>query len=157
MVAHIGPTGPAHIGLTGWPTLDLQGWPTLDLQVWLTLELQGGPRWTYRVGPRWTYRGGLRYKQRLASSRFKYVLLLLWDLKESTMFYLSKLLFDKFALIALGKKISDQRFKPKKKFWLIYFLRENIVKSLITNTSKEFIKCCILHFLIMECCRYLVV
>ena len=30
------------------------------------------------------------------------------------------------------------------------------VKLLITNTSKEFIKCCILYFLIMECCRYLV-
>ncbi len=30
------------------------------------------------------------------------------------------------------------------------------VKPLITNTSKEFIKCRILHFLIMECCRYLV-
>ena len=29
------------------------------------------------------------------------------------------------------------------------------VKPLITNTSKEFIKCRILHFLIMECCRYL--
>jgi len=26
---------------------------------------------------------------------------------------ISKLFFDKFALIALGKKISDQRFKPK--------------------------------------------
>ena len=26
------------------------------------------------------------------------------------------------------------------------------VKPLITNTSKEFIKCRILHFLIMECC-----
>ena len=30
------------------------------------------------------------------------------------------------------------------------------VKPVITNTSKEFIKCRILHFLIMECCRYLV-
>ena len=30
------------------------------------------------------------------------------------------------------------------------------VKPLLTNTSKEFIKCRILHFLIMECCRYLV-
>ena len=30
------------------------------------------------------------------------------------------------------------------------------MKPLITNTSKEFIKCRILHFLIMECCRYLV-
>ena len=30
------------------------------------------------------------------------------------------------------------------------------VKPFITNTSKEFIKCRILHFLIMECCRYLV-
>ena len=30
------------------------------------------------------------------------------------------------------------------------------VKPLITNTSIEFIKCRILHFLIMECCRYLV-
>ena len=30
------------------------------------------------------------------------------------------------------------------------------VKPLIKNTSKEFIKCRILHFLIMECCRYLV-
>jgi len=30
------------------------------------------------------------------------------------------------------------------------------VKPLITNTSKEFMKCRILHFLIMECCRYLV-
>ena len=30
------------------------------------------------------------------------------------------------------------------------------VKPLITNTSKELIKCRILHFLIMECCRYLV-
>ena len=30
------------------------------------------------------------------------------------------------------------------------------VKPLITNKSKEFIKCRILYFLIMECCRYLV-
>jgi len=30
------------------------------------------------------------------------------------------------------------------------------VNPFITNTSKEFIKCRILHFLIMECCRYLV-
>jgi len=30
------------------------------------------------------------------------------------------------------------------------------VKPLITNTSKEFIKCRILHFLIMECSKYLV-
>ena len=30
------------------------------------------------------------------------------------------------------------------------------VKPLITNTSKEFIKCRILHFLMMECCRYYV-
>ena len=30
------------------------------------------------------------------------------------------------------------------------------VKPLITNTSKEFIKCRILYFLIMECCRYLI-
>ena len=30
------------------------------------------------------------------------------------------------------------------------------VKPLLTNTSKEFIKCRILYFLIMECCRYLV-
>jgi len=30
------------------------------------------------------------------------------------------------------------------------------VKPLITNTSKEFIKCRILHFLSMECCRYIV-
>ena len=30
------------------------------------------------------------------------------------------------------------------------------VKLLISHTSKEFIKCRILHFLIMECCRYLV-
>ena len=30
------------------------------------------------------------------------------------------------------------------------------VKPLIRNTSKEFIKCRILHFLIMVCCRYLV-
>ena len=30
------------------------------------------------------------------------------------------------------------------------------VKPLITDTSKEFIKCRILHFLIMECCIYLV-
>ena len=30
------------------------------------------------------------------------------------------------------------------------------VKPLIKKTSKEFIKCRILHFLIMECCRYLV-
>ena len=34
--------------------------------------------------------------------------------------------------------------------------RTNTVKPLITNTSKEFIKCRILHFLIMECCRYCV-
>ena len=32
----------------------------------------------------------------------------------------------------------------------------NTVKPLVTNTSKEFIKCRILHFLIMECWRYLV-
>ena len=30
------------------------------------------------------------------------------------------------------------------------------VKPFITNTSKEFLKCRLLHFLIMECCRYLV-
>jgi len=34
-------------------------------------------------------------------------------------------------------------------------LRFTTVKPLITNTSKEFNKCRILHFLIMECCRYL--
>ena len=33
---------------------------------------------------------------------------------------------------------------------------KNTVKPLITNTSKELIKRLILHFLIMECCRYLV-
>ena len=33
---------------------------------------------------------------------------------------------------------------------------QTTVKPLVTNTSKEFIKCRILHFLIMECCRYLV-
>ena len=32
----------------------------------------------------------------------------------------------------------------------------NTVKPLIKNTSKEYSKCRILHFLIMECCRYLV-
>ena len=35
-------------------------------------------------------------------------------------------------------------------------LSSGTVKPLIKNTSKEFIKCRILHFLIMECCRYLV-
>ena len=34
--------------------------------------------------------------------------------------------------------------------------KETTVKPLITNISKELIKCRILHFLIMECCRYLV-
>ena len=29
-------------------------------------------------------------------------------------------------------------------------------ETLNNNTSKEFIKCRILHFLILECCRYLV-
>ena len=38
----------------------------------------------------------------------------------------------------------------------IYIYISTTVKPLITNTSKEFIKCSILHFLIMECCRYLV-
>ena len=37
----------------------------------------------------------------------------------------------------------------------LYFLLST-VKPLIKNTSKEFIKCRILHFLIIECCRYLV-
>ena len=32
---------------------------------------------------------------------------------------------------------------------------KNTVKPLITNTWKEFIKCRILHFMILECCRYL--
>ena len=41
--------------------------------------------------------------------------------------------------------------------WLVNLLMYlHTVKPLITNTSKEFIKCRILHFLIMECCRYLV-
>ena len=39
---------------------------------------------------------------------------------------------------------------------LILEVHENTVKPLITNTLKEFINCRILHFLIMECCRYLV-
>jgi len=34
--------------------------------------------------------------------------------------------------------------------------KTDTVKPLITNTSKVFIKCRILHFLIMECCRNLV-
>jgi len=33
----------------------------------------------------------------------------------------------------------------------LYF---STMKPLITNTSKEFIKCRILHFLIVDCCRY---
>ena len=36
------------------------------------------------------------------------------------------------------------------------FQKVTTVKPLITNTSKEFIKCPILHFLIIECYRYLV-
>ena len=36
------------------------------------------------------------------------------------------------------------------------FQKVTTVKPLITNTSKESIKCPILHFLIMECYRYLV-
>ena len=38
----------------------------------------------------------------------------------------------------------------------IHVLMKSTVKPLITSTSKEFIKCRILHFLIMKCCRYLV-
>ena len=38
----------------------------------------------------------------------------------------------------------------------VSWVSRNTVKPLIKNTSKEFIKCRILHFLIMECCRYLV-
>jgi len=36
------------------------------------------------------------------------------------------------------------------------YLDLHTVKPLITNTLTEFIKCRILYFLIMECCRYLV-
>ena len=36
------------------------------------------------------------------------------------------------------------------------YLQYSTVKPLITSSSKEFIKCRILHFLIMEFCRYLV-
>ena len=37
-----------------------------------------------------------------------------------------------------------------------FHIHRGTVKPLITNTSKELIKCRILHFLIMECWRYLV-
>ena len=47
---------------------------------------------------------------------------------------------------------SNQTFQEQN--WTIFNCSS--VKPLITNTSKEFIKCRILHFLIMECCRYLV-
>ena len=40
--------------------------------------------------------------------------------------------------------------------FIIFKYGLSTVKPLITNTSKEFIKCRFLHFLIMECCRYLV-
>ena len=72
-----------HVGPTGWPILDLQG----------------GPRWTYKV----THIGPteLAYDTNRDLKRIYDVL------------PISKLFFDKFALIALGKKISDQRFKPK--------------------------------------------
>ena len=47
-----------------------------------------------------------------------------------------------------GKVLVGQSFEnlPTNNFDL------HTVKPLITNTSKEFIKCRILHFLIMECC-----
>ena len=41
-------------------------------------------------------------------------------------------------------------------FGLSFNVLFGTVKPLIINTSKEFIKCRILHYLIMECCRYLV-
>ena len=43
-------------------------------------------------------------------------------------------------------------------YWIVWNTKNFTitVKPLITNTSKEFIKCRILHSLIMECCRYLV-
>ena len=47
---------------------------------------------------------------------------------------------------------SNQTFQEQS--WTIFNCSS--VKPLITNTTKEFIKCRILHFLIMECCRYLV-
>ena len=47
-----------------------------------------------------------------------------------------------------------QKFYRKK--IIIKKKKFDTVKPLITNKSKEFIKCRILYFLIMECCRYLV-
>ena len=35
-------------------------------------------------------------------------------------------------------------------------IKHATVKPIIKNTSKEYSKCRILHFLIMECCKYLV-
>ena len=46
-----------------------------------------------------------------------------------------------------------QKFYRKK--IIIKKKKFDTVKPLITNKSKEFIKCRILYFLIMECCRYL--
>ena len=71
------------------------------------MDLQGGPYWTYRVahiGPTEVAHVGpteVAYDTNRDLKRIYDVL------------PISKLFFDKFALIALGKKISDQRFKPK--------------------------------------------
>ena len=67
--------------------------------------------------------------------------------------HFSRYIFEqKFELI----KIDNHNLS---KFWIDCFNwleKYATVKPLITNISKEFIKCRILHFLIMECCRYLV-
>ena len=61
-----------------------------------------------------------------------------------------------------GLKILNKKVADLQQFALIYITISGpqlclyTVKPLITNPSKEFIKCRILHFPILECCRYLV-
>ena len=63
-------------------------------------------------------------------------------------------------LFFLDFQITFKKCRLIKLSWfLVYFDKFQIytVKPLITNTPKEFIKCRILHFLIMECCRFMAI
>ena len=76
--------------------------------------------------------------------------------KKSLKSFLKKSLICKIEM-----KGPERTQRIRRKRWLYKILLSvslitSTVKPLITNTSKEFIKCHILHFLIMECCRCLV-
>ena len=87
----------------------------------------------------------------------------LFLIQEIGLFYTSTKDFmfahDRDTFCKLGNRLINFFFgklKFKRRTFCILIIADNTGKPLITNTSKEFIKCRILHFLIMECCRYLV-